>query len=96
MIGLEDVEYDVIVPMFAALDFFHPALIFFVCKAHVVFKVFYFHLSQVNFYVSDYVAGHGLDDGQNVVDCHWTVRVGFVDVEFREVFHNPTASIHGK
>ena len=80
MIQSEYVEYNVIFLIVATFDLFHPAFDLFICKAHIVFKVFCFHFSQVNFYVADYGAGHGIDDGQDVVDQNGTARVGSVDV----------------
>ena len=49
MIELKDVEYDVIVPSVATFDFFHPDFDLFIFKDHVVVKIFYLHLSQVDF-----------------------------------------------
>ena len=68
MIEFEDVEYDVILLIVSALNFFHSFFDLIVYKAHVVLKVFHSHISQVDFYVADYGAGHGIFNGQDVVD----------------------------
>ena len=83
-------------PIVAAFDFFHTYFDLFFCKDHVVSIVFNFNVYQVDFYVADSGTGTRLNNGQDVVDYHRTVRVGSINVEFIEVFLDLSASIHGE
>ena len=96
MVELKDLNYDIIVLIIDAFDFFHPAVDLFICKAHMVVKIFHLQRIQVDFYFAYSWTGHGLYNGQYVVNNHGTVRVGSVNVEFKEVFHDPAVSINGE
>ena len=50
MVELKDVNYNIIVLIIDAFDFFHPAVDLFICKAHIVVKSFHLQRIQVDFY----------------------------------------------
>ena len=50
MVELKDLNYDIIVLIIDAFDFFHPAFDLFICKAYMVVKTFHLHRIQVDFY----------------------------------------------
>ena len=94
MLDLNNENSNIILLIIDAFEFFHPAFDLFICKAHIVVKIFHLHRIQVVFYFAYSWTGHGLYNGQYVVNNHGTVRVGSINVEFKEVFHDPAVSIH--
>ena len=96
MVELKDVNYNIIVLIIDVFDFFHPAVDLFICKAHIVVKSFHLQRIQVDFYFAYSWTSHGIDNGQYVVNNHGTVRVGSVNVELKEVFHDPAMSIEAE
>ena len=58
LVELKYVQDDVVLPVFATLDFFHPSFYLFFFKVHVIVKVFHLHITQVDFYVADSGMSH--------------------------------------
>ena len=54
MVEMKDVNYDIILLIIDAFDLFHPDFDFFICKAHMVVKIFHLQRIQVDFYFAYY------------------------------------------